>query len=238
MQLRRLLAAGAFALAATAALPAAAQQCANFVDVLASSPFCPSVEWLKNRQITTGCGDGSAYCPNDAVTRLAMAAFMQRLGVALTPTFVRKREPGPLALNFSGQQVVCKTAAVPVTGYPRAAIVRGTLNLFTPNGGMDVEAKVVYSTDGGTSFTTPVTNDGFAYGALSSAGTTPPNDITLHPMTAIDLNVGTTYVFALAAQKVAASGGTGDIANIYCENLVQLVNRNGATSPLDADVLP
>ncbi len=43
---------------------------------------------------------------------------------------------------------------------------------------------------------------------------------------------GITYQFALA---VIRQTGTGDVANLYCENLVQLVNRNGtAPGPLDA----
>ena len=69
---------------ATAALAA---PCAGFTDVDDASAFCPNVEWLKNRNITLGCGVAS-YCPGDAVTRLAMAAFLNRMGVALTPVYV------------------------------------------------------------------------------------------------------------------------------------------------------
>jgi hypothetical protein len=50
-------------------------------------------------------------------------------------------------------------------------------------------------------------------------------------MNVIDLNVGSSYRFALAAARTAGTGGT---ANAYCENLVQLVNRNGTATPLDA----
>ncbi len=209
---------------------AVAAPCADFTDVEDTSPFCPSVEWMKNRAVTTGC-TGTEYCPDDAVSRLAMAAFMQRLGVALTPAFVRKRDPAIGGLNLVGQQNLCATDPVAITGYPRAAIVRGLVNLYTPNGGMDVKAWVVYSTNGGTSWITPASNDGTAYGSLYS-GLTPPVDISLHPMNVLDLDVGSTYQFALA---VIRQTGTGDVANLYCENLVQLVNRNGtAPGPLDA----
>ena len=138
------LAAAAFAAGALAAPLAAAQNCAGFTDVPASSPFCPSVEWMKNRAITTGCGDGTTYCPDVVVSRLGMAAFMNRLGNALTPAFVQKREPGPAALNYAGEQIVCKTDPVVVSGYPRTALIRGLLNVFTPNGGMDLKAYVLY----------------------------------------------------------------------------------------------
>ena len=229
MQLKRFLATGAVALAALAALPALAQNCAGFGDVLATNPFCPNVEWVKNRGVTLGCGDGTNYCPDDPVSRLAMAAFMNRLGNALTPKFVRKRDLTLGALNFTGQQTVCVTDAEVITGYPRSAIVRGLVNLYTPDGGMDIKAWVVYSADGGP-WLAPATGDGLAYGVLYG-GFTPPNDISLNPMNVIDLNVGTSYRFALAAIRTA---GTGQVANTYCENLVELISRTGASTPFDA----
>ena len=76
------------AVLACIALPASAAPCAGFTDVDTSSPFCVNVEWIKNRGITLGCG-GTLYCPNDPVTRLAMAAFLSRLGdVVLPPNVV------------------------------------------------------------------------------------------------------------------------------------------------------
>jgi hypothetical protein len=232
LRIKHFLAAGAFALAALAAVPATAQNCVGFIDVPDTSLFCPSVEWLKNRGITTGCAIPNSYCPDDSVTRVQMAAFMRRLGDALTPTFLRKRDPALGALNYVGQQNLCATDAVTINGYPRTAIVRGLVNLYTPDGGMDIRTWVVHSTDGGTTWIPTFQNatDGFAYGALYS-GQTPPNDISLHPMNVIELNVGSSYRFALATTRAA---GTGQIANTYCENLVQLINRTGASSPFDA----
>jgi hypothetical protein len=229
LQLNRFLAASAFALAALTAVPASAQNCVGFTDVLATDPICPNVEWLRNRAITLGCTT-TTYCPTDPVTRGAMALFMNRLGTALTPVFQRKRDTALGNLSFVGQQNLCPTDAVAINGYPRTAIVRGLVNLFTPDGGMDIKAWVVYSTDGGTTWITPATNDGLAYATLYP-GQTPPNDVSLHPMNVIDLNVGSSYRFALAATRTTGTGGT---ANAYCESLVQLVNRNGTTTPFDA----
>lgn len=59
---------------------AGAAPCAGFTDVDDSSSFCTSVAWMKNRGITLGCTSATLYCPNDAVTRLQMAAFLYRLG--------------------------------------------------------------------------------------------------------------------------------------------------------------
>ena len=237
MQSRRLLAAAAFALAAIFAAPAAAQNCANFGDVPASSPFCPNVEWVKNRSITLGCGDGSNYCPNDAVTRLQMAIFMNRLGTALTPAFVRKRDTTLGALNFSGQQNVCVTDPIAPANYPRSAIVRGMLNLFTPDANLDMSAWIVYTVTPAAPFTwtTPTTQDGLSYGALY-AGQIPPDDVSLYPYNVIDLTPGVTYRFAIAGLRTNTIGGS--VANAYCENFVQIVNRNGTSSPFDASLDP
>ena len=63
-----------------------AAPCGGFTDVddanPATAPFCANVTWVKNRGITLGCPSTGAphYCPNDPVSRLQMAAFMNRLG--------------------------------------------------------------------------------------------------------------------------------------------------------------
>jgi hypothetical protein len=49
----------------------------TFKDVPASSPFCPWIEELVRRGITSGCGGGN-YCPSASVTRAQMAAFLVR----------------------------------------------------------------------------------------------------------------------------------------------------------------
>jgi hypothetical protein len=79
-----------FALLLAVAFPfistsAAAQSCAGFTDVLASSPYCPDVTWIAQYGVTKGCAP-SQFCPNQNVTRLQMAAFMHRLGE--NPSFV------------------------------------------------------------------------------------------------------------------------------------------------------
>lgn len=238
MQVKRVVIASALALTAAVVSPAAlAQACGGFTDISASPPgdpeLCASVEWMKNRGVTLGCG-GGLYCPNNNVLRSEMARFMKRLGDKLTPEFVRKRDTPP-APNFTATQNVCATDPIAVAAYPRRAIVRGMLNLFTPNGGMDIEARIVYSTDG-INWQTPATMDGFAYGTLYDTFS-PAMDITLNPYNAIDMDTVSTYQFAIQAIKKGATG-SGTIANVYCENLVQIVNRNTTTPPLDAFIDP
>ena len=58
---------------------ALAAPCAGFTDVDDASPFCTSVEWMRNRGITLGCAT-NLYCPADPVDRLQLAVFLGRMG--------------------------------------------------------------------------------------------------------------------------------------------------------------
>lgn len=103
MKLRHTLAFAAVALAVLST-GAAAAPCAGFSDVDDTSPFCASVTYMKTHGITLGC-TSTAYCPSDAVSRIAMAAFMARLakqaapgGIAWQPFLVpRPMDVGPVA---------------------------------------------------------------------------------------------------------------------------------------------
>ncbi len=50
----------------------------TFSDVAASHPFYPFIEALSASGITGGCGDGSKYCPDAALTRGQMAVFLAK----------------------------------------------------------------------------------------------------------------------------------------------------------------
>jgi hypothetical protein len=60
------------------AVPAAAQTA--FRDVGSNYVHAEGVQKMRQAGITAGCGDGRDYCPNDAVTRGAMASFLSRGG--------------------------------------------------------------------------------------------------------------------------------------------------------------
>jgi hypothetical protein len=74
----------ALALALVVSASAIAAPCAGFTDVDDTGPFCPNVTWIRNRNITLGCEAG-LYCPTAPVSRLAMAAFLNRLGDVVLP---------------------------------------------------------------------------------------------------------------------------------------------------------
>jgi hypothetical protein len=52
----------------------------QFTDVPDSYQFHNDIDAVKDAGVTSGCGDGTTYCPEDFVTRGQMAAFLNRLG--------------------------------------------------------------------------------------------------------------------------------------------------------------
>jgi hypothetical protein len=229
--------------AALAPLGALAQNCVGFGDVLASSPFCPNVEWVKNRGVTLGCGDGSNYCPNDPVTRLQMAIFLNRLGTALTPVDLAPAfAGGTVGIAPGTNPVLCPTAdftvpAVPTPPgaptsfpFPRRAVISGTAILSGPTANIDVSARIVYSTNAGVTWTEIANSD--QYHVLRT-GLTPPDSATLNPFGAVNVNVGQTMRFGILLGQFAGSG----TITAACTTLVQIWNRNGTSSPFDVQTM-
>jgi hypothetical protein len=207
--------------AAVNATPAAAAPCAGFTDVDSTSGFCPNVEWLKNRAITLGCSSSTVYCPTDAVSRLAMAAFMNRLGTALTPVQLRV-DTAPGAVDLDTNLVVCQTADFAATGFPRRAYVDAALSATSP-ADVNLAADLAFSTNGGASWTNLNTtaNRGSVvanqWGGLSDIGF-------------VDVNVGQSVRWGLRMGRGGAAG-TADLADSRCQLRVLVYSRNGAASP-------
>jgi hypothetical protein len=51
----------------------------SFGDVPANHPHAAGIEFMRESGVTIGCGDGTNYCPADAVNRGQMGTFMHRL---------------------------------------------------------------------------------------------------------------------------------------------------------------
>jgi hypothetical protein len=209
--------------------PAHAQACAGFTDVAQASPYCANVEWLKNREITLGCTNLTTFCPNDPVTRLSMAAFMNRLGNALTPVDLPQVFAFPAAVDTTSlQPVLCPmTQSHVVAGFPRRAYVSGAAHLSAPAAAVALAARILMSTDNGA-FWLPL--PGSDHTATLYPGSTPPQAISLAPYTWVDLEVGQSVRFAVGLARV---GGSGTTLTASCNLSVQIGNRNSASSPLD-----
>jgi hypothetical protein len=212
----------ALIIAAAALTPAAhAAPCAGFGDVDSASPFCPAVEWIRNRGVTLGC-TASTYCPDLSVNRLSMAAFMKRLGDALTPQALTA-EAVPGAIDLDAGVVVCQTADLAVTGFPRTAYADVTLTA-TAAAAVTLAADLVVSTDGGANWA--------ALSPQPNRGSTAAGDwATLSDVSARDLDVGESVRFGARVTR-GGSTGTAPLADSYCRIRVLVYSRTGATSPL------
>jgi len=208
-------------LLAMVAAPAFGAPCAGFTDVDDTSAFCPNVEWLKNRAITLGCTSATLYCPGDAVSRLAMAAFMNRLGTALTPIDLAV-SAAPGAIDLDANSVVCQTGDYLVTGYPRRALLDLAL-AATATADANLGADLVKSTNGGTTWTVLTTQAHRGYVPADRWG-------SLANLASTDLAVGESVRFGVRMSR-GGLAGTVDLADSRCQLRAQIVNRNGATSP-------
>jgi hypothetical protein len=218
--MRKLIGIVGFAAAALVSSSATAAACGGFTDVDSASGFCPSVQWLKNRGITLGCTLPTLFCPNDAVTRLQMAAFLNRLGNAFEPAFVHATEKQVNAAVNTGDTVVCQTSPYAVTNYPRVATAS---TMFYHESGYteNVNTKVRYSTNGGTTW-----NDfgDFYSGAGNWPGAYAAQTPVAKPLL---LSPGTSVIFGIRATGGAATDDAG------CELTVRLDSHTGASPPYD-----
>jgi len=205
MHVRRIVLALVAAAGVLVVSQAQAAPCAGFTDVDDTSPFCPNVEWLKNRKVTLGCTSATLYCPTDPVSRLQMAAFMNRLGTALTPVVVRS-EAARGALNLDTSPVVCQSADPLVADYPRRALVDAQLSANAA-AGVDIGMRAVMSTNAGASWTPLSTVQSLTYvpaaqwGQASDVGT-------------INLAVGQTVRFGVQATR--SSAGATNLSDSRC----------------------
>ena len=196
---------------------AMAQTCGGFSDVFPADSFCNSVEWLKNRAITLGCG-GTMYCPDQVVLRSSMSLYLERLGTALAPvTLHQENNFGAGGNNF----LACQSTPYLVSGYPRSATVVGSLSLSV-HPAATWSALIEYSTD---DFATATPLSSF----YITADMVDRQQTTFSVNTdALPLNVGTTYTFAVVAYSptVTSLSVAGN-----CEITARVDNRLGTSSP-------
>jgi hypothetical protein len=203
-----------------------AAPCAGFTDIDDSHPFCPSVEWLRNRAITLGCTSTSVFCPFASVSRLQMAAFMNRLGVALTPQMrYQEASGGALDLDTSGATPLCSTAAQPlaVNGFPRRAGVSAAFSGQAGASAANVDLRLVYSVNGGawTVINAEPSSSGATSGWLNAV---------VHALDT-PLAVGNSYAFGLAVSRSPTPATTGGLTAWNCQLEAAVYSRTGTGSP-------
>ena len=216
-------AAGGFVAALTLAIAsvASAAPCAGFTDVDDTSGFCPNVEWLKNRRITLGCTSATVYCPSLAVSRLAMAAFMNRLGTALTPLQLPV-DAAPGAVDLDAGTVVCQTQDFAVADFPRRAYADLSFNARA-TADVGFAADLVMSTNGGASWTNLNTAANRGFVSANHWG-------TFFDLAFADLAVGQNVRWGVRMTRGGVAGGA-DLTDSRCQLRVLVHSRTGSGSP-------
>ena len=207
-----------------------------FADVpTTSTAVHNATEWLFNRGITVGCqvGPPRLYCPDDPVTRAQMALFMQRLGNVFTDRSFGASFLGGATLDPDSSPIVCSSAATPYTPtFPEWANVGFTVGILS-NGYMNIQGQVVFSTDGGITWTGVGSTGGVSLVGAAGAGVW----FRVQRGAFVAMTPPTTYVFGARVTRVSPSsiGGTGTGADYRCSLGVAPINRNPSTSPLRSD---
>jgi hypothetical protein len=210
--------------------------CAGFTDVDSTSPFCPNVEWLKNRAVTTGCTSATLYCPTDPVSRLSMAVFMNRLGKALSPQIL-KRHGALGATNIPGESpdpalLVCVTDATTAT-YPRAVLLNASFTGLADAGAVAYRVFWLYSDDNGTTW--QAIQEGNPPASINS----PRASSAANQWSGVSLTYAGDYLepnvlfkFAIGIRRDnVLTGTTGNFAGTRCQLTATLFNANPTTPP-------
>jgi hypothetical protein len=200
--------------------------CAGFTDVDLGSVFCPNVEWLRNRAITLGCTSATLYCPNDPVSRLAMAAFLNRLGNALEPRFAHQTQTAAqAAANADG--IVCQTIAVDTGTYPRVASLSSVMFYHQAPGTVRVSTKLIYSINAGVTW---ADFSGVPTFAANVAGSTVSQSPAARPLL---LPPETSVLFGIRVDTPSAT-----LSDAGCELAVRLDSHTGASGAFDPRAAP
>jgi len=194
--------------------------CSGFMDVDLGSAFCPSIEWLRNRAITTGC-TATQYCPTDPVNRLQMAAFMNRLGNALEPVFRHQSQTtAQAAVNANG--IVCQTDTYAIAGFPRVASLSSVAFYHQAAGSVKVSTRLVYSLNAGASW---VNFGAMATSAANVGGSTAAQSPAAAP---VFVPPGKSVLFGIQTTTSAAT-----LTDAGCELTVRLDSHTGASGAYD-----
>jgi hypothetical protein len=200
-----------------------------FTDVSNNDIFCSEVLWLRNANVTLGCGTGTTYCPTLNVTRAQMALFMKRLARTSTPDIVYTASGSSGDIDTGLAVCTTSTYSVPATGANIRILLHalGNVSILT-DGSADMFVSIEMSTNGslysnlGGSFSRVVVPAGqwTTVPVVWSQTITNGSGAALVP--------GSTYQWRLKVQR-AAFTTTGEVTDTRCQLMI--------TVPMDATFL-
>ena len=188
------------------ALPLGVLASHQFGDVPNSNIFHGDVDALVDAGVTAGCGGGN-YCPNQAVTRGQMAAFMNRLG-ALAPGKVP-------VVNADRLDGLNSTAFHPFGSYaPSSSLQTGAFMIGSGNGDELPFSFVSYPVPVATPLAPHVIFPGEAAPAGCSGSVTAPNASAGHFCLFIGFNANFTDIGVFSPYTGApGTGREGAVMN-------------------------
>ncbi len=201
-----------------------AASCGGFTDVTGTDSYCNSVEWLRNRMVTSGC-TATQYCPQDSVTRASMALFQYRFGGAISPLLGITERTESAAID--SEPIVCAgTSDIAPVAYPRNVQAFFAASVET-TGALTVGVTLVASRNAGATWE-PVSLTRMRAQASGAAW----RSASGHGVLAV--NAGEAVRFGLSLHR---EGGAANVNNVRCQIAWMGVNRDGAAPPRDPGLL-
>lgn len=112
-----------------------------FTDVPDDRFFADAAEWAKNNGMTTGCGDGTTFCPDDPVTRGENITFAKRYDDLVVQPALSEQQAEIDALEAT---VDALTARIPEVIVARFS----PIDDWDGNGGFTAAASITTDADG------------------------------------------------------------------------------------------
>ena len=213
--IRSLLAALTLLLISQGAMASSCLGASPFDDIPQNDPICSNAEWLKNRGVTLGCTP-NFYCPLDNVSRAQMALFMNRLAIALVPSTNVTADSSSANIGLDTESFHCVTPTYVVTDFARTILLHASFSGLT-TAAASYTSTIYYNTTGSSTVFNLPTN-----GIFDRAGSTGASWANAGSHSALNLDVGTSYRFAI---RVARAGGLGNLTEMRCTLMQTLQPR-------------
>jgi hypothetical protein len=199
------------------AQPVRADTCGDntppFDDVAQNAGFCSDAVWARNANITLGCGDGTNFCPQDAVTRAQMALFVRRFAESTFPVH-RTSESTALPagdLDTTGLDACTTTPIVLDAGANLSfAHLEAVVSMQGGASAADVEVSITFIRDGA-----PV-----GPGHLVNPVTTVPVGQWIHASVIGGFRPvfpGTSNAWRVHVARAPGSATAGELAGLRCQ---------------------
>jgi hypothetical protein len=155
-----------------------------------------------------------------------MAAFMNRLGKALSPvSYYVAADGGSQAISTSSNVFMCVTAPIPAVSYRRNALVTARVSALADGNAMSWRGSMFYSVDGGNTWAGLGTQVGIRQSSAPGQWT------HIAPNTVFTMQADRSYHFAIGISRDNIVASTGNFAQSHCTLNAKVVDRRSGAAP-------